>query len=72
MDNQNKLILKRSAIADTELTPQINEEFSIRIDKFPRVSFNSSVKFYVDEKGSVTHLIVHDSRLMGHRFNKVN
>jgi hypothetical protein len=69
--DENKLIVKRSNIADTELDPHINKTFRIRIDKFPGDSFNSWVKFYVDEKSNVTHLIVKDSRLMGHRFDKV-
>jgi CubicO group peptidase (beta-lactamase class C family) len=69
--DENKLIVKRSNIADTELDPHINKTFRIRIDKFPGDSFNSWVKFHVDEKSNVTHLIVKDSRLMGHRFDKV-
>ena len=71
MDKKNKVIVKRSNIADTELDPHINKTFRIRIDKFPGDSFNSWVKFHVDESGKVTHLTVHDSRLMGHRFDKV-
>ena len=64
-------MVKRSNITDTELDPHINKEFRIRIDKFPGDSFNSWVKFHVDDKGNVTHLTVHDPRLMHHRFEKV-
>jgi hypothetical protein len=71
MDESNKLVVKRSNIRDTELDPHINKEFRIRIDKFQGDSFNSWVKFHVDEKGKVTHLTVHDPRLMHHRFDKV-
>jgi hypothetical protein len=71
LDNQNKLMVKRSNIADTELDPHINNEFRIRIEKFPGDSFNSWVKFWVDEERKVTHLTVHDPRLMHHRFDKV-
>jgi hypothetical protein len=71
LSDNNKLIVKRANINDTELDPHMNKEFRIRIDKFLGDSFNSWIKFHVDEKGNVTHLIVHDSRLMGHRFDKV-
>jgi hypothetical protein len=64
-------MVKRSNIADTELDPHINNEFRIRIEKFPGDSFNSWVKFWVDEERKVTHLTVHDPRLMHHRFDKV-
>ena len=71
MDEKNKLIVKRSAIADTNLDPHINSEFRIRIDKFPGIFYDSWVKFHEDDKGNVTHLTVHDTRLMHHRFDKV-
>jgi CubicO group peptidase (beta-lactamase class C family) len=71
MDGSDKLVVKRSNIRDTQLDPHINKEFRIRIDKFPGDSFDSWVKFHVDEKGKVTHFTVHDSRLMHHRFDKV-
>lgn len=70
--NQNdRLIIKRSNITDTELDPNINEEFRIWIDKFPGDSFSSQVKFHFDDNKKVSHLTVHDSRLMHHRFDKV-
>jgi hypothetical protein len=71
LDDQNKLIVKRANIADTELDPHINKEFRIRIERFPGDSFNSWVKFWADEQRKVTHLTVHDPRLMHHRFDKV-
>ena len=71
LDENDKLIVKRANIADTDLDPHFNQEFRIRIDKFPGDSFNSWVKFHLDDKGNVTHLTVHDPRLMHHRFDKV-
>lgn len=64
-------MVKRSNIADTELDLHINKEFMIRIDKFLGDSFNSWVKFHVDDNGNVTHLTVHDPRLMHHKFDRV-
>lgn len=71
MNQNDRLIIKRSNIADTDLDPNINEEFRIWIDKFPGDSFSSQVKFHFDDNKKVSHLTVHDSRLMHHRFDKV-
>ncbi|SDB58378.1 CubicO group peptidase, beta-lactamase class C family [Flavobacteriaceae bacterium MAR_2010_188] len=71
LNEKNNLIVKRSNIADTELEPHINEEFRMWIDKFPGDSFSSWVKFHIDNNGKTTHLTVHDSRLMHHRFDKL-
>lgn len=71
LNEQNKLVLKRSAIKDTDMEAHINQSFRIWIDKFLGDSFSSWVRFHADEKGNVTHLTVQDSRLMGHRLDKV-
>ncbi len=71
LNTEGKLIVKRATISDTQIEPHINGEFRILIEKFEGDSFGSNVKFHADEKRKITHLTVHDSRLMHHRFDKV-
>lgn len=71
LNKEGKLIVKRATIADTPLEPRINGEFRMLIEKFEGDSYNSYVTFHADEKGNITHLTVHDSRLMHHRFDKL-
>lgn len=71
LNKEGRLIVKRATIADTRLDPHINGIFRIQIEKFEGDSFGSNVTFHTDKKGNTTHLTVHDSRLMHHRFDKV-
>ena len=71
LGEDNRLIIKRPTIRDTELQPDTNREFKFNIENYSDTSFPAWLKFYADASGRVTHFMVHHARLMGHKFDKV-
>jgi hypothetical protein len=71
LGKDNRLIIKRPTIRDTELHPDTNGEFRINIEYYPDTSYPAWLKFYRDTSGRVTHFVVHHARLLGHEFDKV-
>ncbi|WP_332733293.1 serine hydrolase [Flavihumibacter sp.] len=72
MNEDGKLIIKRPTIADTELTPETPDLFTLMVQKgIGDSGFEVFVRFKRNSRGEITELIVSDPRLMGHRFMKV-
>lgn len=66
------LVLLRPTMADHILSPDRKGEFTLKIEKYPGMSYDAWVRFHGDENGRITHLTVWHPRLMYHRFEKVS
>ena len=72
INEEGKLIIKRPTIADTELTPEMRDLFTLMVEKGTGDSgFEVFVRFKRNSSGEIKELIVSDPRLMGHRFIKM-
>lgn len=72
MNEEGNLVVKRPTIADKILEPFYEEEFRLVVEFWENDESRVWIKFYYDETGKVSWFDVHNSRLMHHRFDKVN
>jgi CubicO group peptidase (beta-lactamase class C family) len=70
VSKEGRLMIKRPTIADTELTPETKDVFTVIVDKYPGSSFEVFAIFHRDAASQITHFTVSDPRLMHHRFDK--
>jgi len=71
LNAEEKLVLKRPTIADKILEPMPDGEFMLKVQFYEDYESNVWIKFYYNDTGEVTHLDVHNPRLMHHQFDKV-
>ena len=70
VNSEGKLILRAPTIADVEVEPFQENEFLLRLEKFPGMPFHVWVKFHKAPSGEISHLTVWNPRLMNHRFDR--
>lgn len=71
LDVEGRLLLKRPTIADKYLEPGPDGEFRLNVQYYEDDESEVWIRFYTNDAGEVTHLDVHHTRLMHHRFDKV-
>jgi pectin methylesterase-like acyl-CoA thioesterase len=67
-----QLVLRRATMPDRILLPDRKGEFTLKVEKYPGMSYDAWVRFHADENGKISHLTVWHPRLMHHRFEKVS
>jgi len=71
MDEEGNLIVKRPTIANKVLEPFYNNEFRLVIEFRENEESRVWIKFEYDATGKVSGFNVQNSRLMHHRFDKM-
>lgn len=72
MNEAGELVVKRPTITDKILEPFYNDEFRLIIEFRENEESRVWIKFEYDAVGNVNGFNVQNSRLMHHRFDKVN
>jgi hypothetical protein len=70
IDEAGELVLRAPTMADVRVEPYQENEFLLRLEKFPGVPFHAWIRFHENGDGEVTHLTVWNPRLMHHRFDR--
>jgi CubicO group peptidase (beta-lactamase class C family) len=70
-DSEGRLVVRGPTILDKPLIPDREDQFLIRLQKYPGFTFFASLHFHRDEQGRVTHMSVATPRLNHHRFDRI-
>ncbi len=71
VNDEGKLVVKRPTVADTIIEPESINQFQIKIEQYPDISFDAWILFHKDQKGNITHFTVWFPRMMHHRFDRI-
>lgn len=70
VDSKGKLVLQAPTMASVEVEPFQENQFLLRLEKFPGMPFHVWLTFHQAKSGEISHLTAWNPRLMRHRFER--